>query len=919
MISKDRIIQETIQSIKSSHRNLAYFFLNVENPDWLEILNNKGLFKFSDNEDKDDRFHEWPQLFFLEKIAEKIVKKEIVDEKIINLLYQIITTTNYKTTDYFSNRILFKIYYSIPIHMLSSQNIEFTFEFIFKKVHNDRAMDGLFLQEVIENILSLVDKDESLTSLQLFLERSFSFIEKDDFDKYKLKYFDSYNIDRLVSKLEEMNTINSSFEGSANIAIIALINNLGTILKEDEEIDRTTIYWRSAVPLNSQTKYSDSAQSHYIYLIYTISKLLLNSNKKDFLSTLYSQNFISIKRIIVALATDFPELIGCSKIMKIYDELKLSGQYRYEMYHYLEKYFDNLPKKYQKRILEEINKIEITKSNDKEDDRRYLAYEKLRWLTALKNSKNKNAKNILNENLNLNNNKSPLHPEYSTYIDGGWVSNESPTTIDEMAKMSDEELFSFVTTFEEKNKYTGPSKSGLSQNLQKLLEKSYQKSIYFLNNIEELEYIYVSAIYDSLQKGWKEDKTTPLSLAINSSVTLLHSQKVKNDLKSNAPKLKWAISSIVSFYQSGTARDNNAFPEKYNDQIKSILIHLLELIEPDTELVISSDYFTRAINELRGKIWESLILLTLRNCRLRNNQNKTFNNEWLVLAKYLTKCLNDKSIFDYSLHALIGRYFRQFLFMNENWVYENIELLIPKDENRNECRIAFMDGWAYITVYIPRLYTKLKNQNLLMDYLRLKDNKRDRYQQSRVIDMALLAALYDNDFTIIQNIVKSMIKEEWSHTFNSLVTIIKNSKEDDLTLNKEKIIRSFISHYKDHRNIVKKDHLKSLDNTLITFSDINNPLVEEVLNISILQIESAWEFNDIVEFFFNHLDSDPKKVSELFLKSLELAAELPSYPEDKIQKIAMEVKNSDSKKFRRLCDLYTEKFLNGGILKDICD
>ena len=908
MNRKQKVIKEAIEVIESSHRNKVYFFTKATNPEWLRVLDEKGYFEYKDDPSADEKYHKWPQLFFLENIGKQIRDGKVTDASILELYVNVLRKCNFETEDYFSNRVLFKCYYSIPISLLKVEDITISFAKVFAKIHTNRSVDGIFLQEVFEGVIKQLDDNDPLDSIVAFVENYLSYKKiEGDYDKFKLKNLDSYNIKEIIKKSAGIKHLEPKYCKFGVEVIKKITSLLIEILNTDSDLDKTSSIWRTAVPLNSQTEYSDSAQSTYMLLLYEISKLLLKCQ------------YACVRRVVIALATIYPEKISNLEIFKIVDEVELSSNYRYELFHYLRKHFDSLLDVQKDKIISLIDSLTEEKSGDEEDDKRYLAYKKLRWLSAIKKSTYKNVKDMVTANLAITKERMPEHPEYSTYMSSGWVTNESPITEEQIAGMTVSDLLDYVKSFKETDKFRGPTKSGLSQSLQSHFEGSPERATEFLNNLSSIDYTYISSVFCSIKKAWEEKKVVPYSLAIERAHKLIMTPEFNQDLKDDAPRVQWAVSSIVSFLRSGTSNDDNAFEAEYITKAKDILVKFLDLIVPDEGIVVSSDYFTRAINETKGKIWEALILLVLRNCRLKHHEKEDFTTDWKELADLIFASLKNTKKDDLSLFAHIGRYYRQFLFMGGDWIYDNLSLLLPDGGEKLSCRLAFLDGFSYVTVYISKMYEALKSNNNLIEYLRHKRDERDRSLQSRVIDLAVLAAMFDGDFDILKQVVEDKIVKEWKHFFSAIASIVRSFKDEDIFQKAKPLIKLFLDEFSKNSGLVTKEHLQTVDDLLRVINDPNDDLVESVIKIAAGNYASPWEFNDVIDFLHKCLEQHPKKVCELFVIAINHSVVVPSYPEEKITAICTKMKSIGMmREFRDICDRYSSSFLNGGVLESLC-
>ena len=941
MTDKEKNIEQILDLLEDE-KDRIYFFQKIRSPRWFLPLKKKRLFEIVDgkkNTQNAKEYHPWPPIFYLEHIANEIFKKKLSDRKIIEDLVSVVTSSfdkleNIQNFDYIKIRT-FQILFLIPHCYLEVDNVVEAFSF-FEKIpgHSSR---NIFSQEALENLIKNLDEtSHSKDIVSKYIELVFDYqrINHEMFgEQYELLYFDRYDFrgDKLKELKEQIFNLYQLDEKNKELiesAIQIFDEKLNNFLTEDKELDESNGRWRPAVKEHYQNRSHYSAPSLFLGILFFLSSWQLkNKGNLNKLDEWAKSQFITFKRLYLALAIEFPEIIPIEKSYKVFMSEsfdKMEGA-RYERYYYLKNFYSELLETQKEQVVCGINKI-----NHGEKEANIV--KQLEWL---------HASHALKKDFENTNNKKSVHP-HPEFSDSGYfhglrtVHCISPLLKDDMFKMQPNELIEYLKQkkFDPVEEWKRPRQIGLAENLKEYIKhKSIADTKTMVGNLLELDYIYVATILDGLVELWKEKKTIPYELALEKIRDLVKNDTFVEQLSDEYSDTSSVISSVSKFIEAGVTNNKHCFKNETYGLSFEILKTLFKNVKVKSN-VSTNDALARARNEPKGQVIEALICLTSWQCKYEGEKSSEHENAWENLKELIKLEIGEEG--ESSLHAILGCHSGWLSNMEEDWFYENLEKMTPDAKKHDgeppggKVCSAFMDGFSYTNVYIPKMYKELRSRGILEAYLRHEKEEKswnkNNELHNRIIDFGLIAYVSEDDEDLVELILEGKRESEWSYLFNSIANIYggeKNSEHFPEYLDKIKNLLKKVFKVKEEPDNGWKQHFFGLDYVLELFDDLSDNgvrhIIENIIKLVSEHAEDDLNLYSIIDYLHGHKDEHCKIVGELYVVMLEKTSFAPCYPEDKIQGICeklLEAKEQVS--LAKICKVYEEKTVNCEPIRDIC-
>lgn len=938
---KDHIVSEMAKLIKSNPRDEALFFEEEKNHHWFKALIPYDFFKPTTIkarviEGESSHYPYWPQGIYIESIAKQIYERKISDENFIEIYIGVLRELFVAKDNLWAVRAIFRSVFLIPAKHLSVDDVVKTFKMIEDVANSNRFIEFDVHESYFHIITNYEDNDHDRTILREFIKHLLcsKFEDRFDIKERKLIFFKDHGFQHFSEKFfkETKNKKESLF-----VDIITVVTEL---LSEDlmnDDIDRSTTLWRPAVESNYQNQFRDSAPSIFIAILYEVSKILLDKGiVPSELQNWKTSDKNTFVRIYIALVTDYPEILDRNECANKIHSFGLRSQLRHEAYHFLNRNFDFLSTSNQASLLEAVRNLPST-ANDENDPRNPLisAWEKMKWLQAIKHSKIQDAKQLFEETFKVTNFELD-HPDFDSYMSSVKWGFDSPLSLEDFDQFNPSEIIQKISEFKDsKDKFGVPLAEGLYRTFENFVVKEPVKCSLLIQEILTLPATYVSSLFDGYTKCWIEKRFVPVDDLIDLAITAFNNESFLKQLVDKNSKARWAANSIFRFISAGVRDDEKAFDPKLNAKCYEVLRLAVEHVKPDEDYIGSSDALTRAINEPRGVLFESAVLLALRQARLsydkKNNtivNEQEFGNAWSNLFDIIKGPLESQDEQEVSLHAHLGAFYRQLMFLNKDWLYKHFDLVCPSDSQKPEIWSSFIQGFCYVTVYMKEMYCLLNSNGYLLKFLQLKidgqSGTRISNLQENIINLAIIAFLL-NDESFEEGLLKRILElndeDQLNKVIRSLPRLVEKNENHEILLQARKLVTYLL----DKFDLVqeKDKHKKSFEGIgwlLSIFSDPSDALVAKIIKGGALYSNPHLGNYEVVEYLEPFKESHTELIGTLFLELLKNSREYPTYPEEKIIGICDALKAKGKKELlATICRFYSDMLPRSNITKAICD
>lgn len=940
--ARDHAVSEMIKLLRNNPIDEAIFFEEESNNKWLTYLVPAGFFKVElvkplVQEGNSYYYPGWPQGVYLEKVAQNIHTKVIVDEEFIKFYINLLRTFFAIRENLWAIRAIFRSVYLIPSKYLEVKDISDSFDMI-ESMSKKNDFIELDLHESYFNLVKTIgfnDKERSvLKEYTKNLLRSKN-EEGSGYRERKLVFFKEYRFKNFVEKFLK---IQSDLGDHILFDTVEVANSLlGEHLK-DKDIDKTSVLWRPAVEPHSQNKFHDSAPSVLTGILYELSSISLSRGKLlEELQGWKKSKQIIFSRIYIALVTRFSQYLNPNECAIRILQLGLRTDFKHEIFQFLKEHFEHINQENQDAIIDSIAKLEDT-FTDVNDPRKPLmtAWKKMRWLQAIKDSSNPKVGSLYQETFKITNAEAE-HPDFNSFVSSTWVGPTSPLTLDELKKLAPSEIVEILINFKEKkDQFDEPSSEGLSRVLEEFVVSEPAESLTLVSNALKLPFIYQSALFDGYTKCFVDKpKLVQVKELLGLAKMIVMSEVFEKEVSDTGSKARWTANSIFRFISAGVRDDKNAFNPCLNFLCHEILEHAVKIVMPSKDYKGSSDAQTRAINEPRGVLFETAILLALREARLVYNvkdksskDSLEFKEVWDKLYRVIGPPLEAQNNLEVSLHAHLGSLYRQILFLNKDWLLNNIDLVCPPDISKDDLWSAFMQGFSYVNVNVKEMYQILYQKGHLLRFLRYNQDPEGQSLsrlgtlQERIIALALISFVLKTESLkagLVREILDFEDANEWNRMIHLIPQIIGKKPSKSILTQTKKLISYIVEKFENVEDRLKwKRHFSSLGWTLQIFKDPKDPLVKKIINIEAFYTNDYWDHHEIVDYLESYKVSHTETVGRLFLELIRGGKGYPGYPEDKIKAICFSLKQAGyTELLADVCSVYSRKAPNSLLTKEI--
>lgn len=324
----------------------------------------------------------------------------------------------------------------------------------------------------------------------------------------------------------------------------------------------------------------------------------------------------------------------------------------------------------------------------------------------------------------------PDYPSFLSYgyTGVGWVSSKSPTDLDQL---SAEEIVSELRKTLPFDSLDEPSHEGLARALKGAISANPERMApmaldLFAPDIPPIHTYYALwGFRDAWNAGRKFDWAPVLTLcdAVSHTIENVDAHGAPPDTEPGYWDRTYANArtSVADLLQAGVARDDHAIPQEQLEQVRNILLALVDDPNPTPEYEArwSKGYPRRvldfALNVTRGRAVEALIQYALHFARLnaqqqsegRESQARQPRMEGAVRDKLTVKL--DKQV-DPSLavHSLFGKYLPNLHYLDQTWLVAHLEDIFPRRSDMTAYWEAAWEGYLFRSDFFGYLYESLK-------------------------------------------------------------------------------------------------------------------------------------------------------------------------------------------------------------------
>lgn len=692
---------------------------------------------------------------------------------------------NYRTWVQFS-----KILSNLPPNLISLKDIDLVEYWL-----SDKFETGLLLEGLSNWILLLLDQDtgHSRQLVVTLLDKIYTFtfdskkLGSTDSVEAKFKYH-SYAFDQFIEK--------TCFKVGQVIgldAITLLQKRLETILQRQND-DLYSALWRPAIEEHSQNMSREDAVES-VLISFRDALLGLTSSYSEtteaYIKQLLTSEYNVIKRVAVHVISEHFDIWNDSTNPILVQSPFFTYHFQHEVWRLLDKNFDKFSSPQKKETYNIINQIVIKGDNGQHNDRA-TAFQKLNWLTAIKDKDNE-ALQLYDQEVAIAG-QVPEHPGFSCYSSSSAVLHKSEVSVLEMASIPTAELVIILNEYEQppQRRHDGPSIEGLAKEFRAYVKTKPSEIINDLELLKSLRLIFIYELIEAYSDLWNKPSLTSTldwNKGWNKLIGFYCDLVLKkdfwgeeNNLESSAfvANRSWIVGSIGRFIESGCREDDHAFDSTLIEPSKDLLIALLSR-QAGNKFEEDSNAVSIAINSPRGKCIEALINLALFSCRQAKKNNKSHEEAWKLFEPFFTQELTKADNGEYEFSTLGTNYLRNFIYLSSQWVTSNLPDLFCQ-ENKVAWRFA-MQGYSYVNKLVPSVYEYLKDQELffmVLDDAVLEKRVKERFIQLMVISYLQGRESLEENGCLLKHLIDRQQTLELQHLIRFAWSTRASDENDEL-------------------------------------------------------------------------------------------------------------------------------------------
>ncbi|MDP3929210.1 MAG: hypothetical protein Q8R57_09320 [Bacteroidota bacterium] len=514
--------------------------------------------------------------------------------------------------------------------------------------------------------------------------------------------------------------------------------------------------------------------------------------------------------------------------------------------------------------------------------------------------------------------------ENKTHIKWG---DSSPLSKEEILKLKCIDIVNLIHSFKPKDRWEEPTISGLSISIGQAVEQNPLKFSEDIHQFKDVYYIYIYHIINGFHEAWRSKRTFNWGKVLKFLSIYINSEKFKNGQLSlendswNATS-DLIIGSTANLLSEGMQSDLNVFEKELLPFSKNILLDLVSRLDPKEDKKQSKmDYPTYSLNSTTGKVIKACIDYALRIAR--NNYTQDENVKWDNETKGLFESAFENNIIDF--YILTGWYYRQFYFLDSNWILEKIKIYSKIDE---KYWLAFIGGLTFSSSPLNKSIYDIFYQH----YERLISN--NFYNKNYFIQGAIshIVAFQFWGFESLKkpSLLKLLIDK---NNVNSILELVNNISQhekyfqelktkDEVKILEDKILEIWIllaNKYENSETEEAQKVLSSLSNFLSLFSTLDETVSNLVLK-SIKNLKTNYQYHNFLEILYNKREKgnpiDMAKYIAIILNNIQFSNYFSSNDKDLIiDLVSFLYKNNQKSIANEFCNKMMK--LGNDFLRDI--
>lgn len=909
---------------KESYR--AYIFRNLRNADWLKHLYLNRCFQKYPNPRPVEVPHQtgyytiphWDALYYLEWVALQV--GEQTDEEISSTLMKIVRSVSdfrdendERIDNYGTDWVFVKIMAALPIEFLEVQDMDRIGVYLRSKW---RA-SGLVGSEIGKSLLPKLLNEEAtpLATRLLTIVIDYDIREREG-RKELVPLMDEYWFNELMEN------------NKAAIRALFPLRAAGIVLDKIDQIVSTDNRQFNAVQILAvEAHHQNPFATGYQNILVRAARDFLDSapdkepqKTQVLLQHLLGREHPIFPRIALhVISTHWPKYSALFwPLLK--SELLTNVSLGHELYQLLK----NNQAHFSPRELDEIIDWIETREywspkdgfKDEQQERTTRAYQKLEWLTALKESNYQKAIDKYEEYLALAG-QEPEHPGFPVWMGEVQVGSISPIEVADLLQKDNKEIAKYLLDYRDEGKrYGKPSREGLADAFKAAVTNDPQKFSADLSLFLELPPYYLFYLLWAFKDAWDAKRDFDWQAVLSFCLDLVQTHEFWiGPSKKDRFYPGSLVSRVADLIEVGTKDDSHAFSPSLLPLAEELLLILMEKAE--SVLSQGPNLVTAVLNSPKGRVFAATINYSLRYARLRRDEEPSAR--WAPAIKEEFTRRLDRS-FDPSIEfsVTLGEYLANLAYLDRNWLLTHINEIFPKD-NEIHWRAA-MTGYFWLGRLYRDLYEILRGKG---HYAKaLATDFEDPHVRERVIQRLTIAYLWGVEELADPESLFTRLVTAWNPDDLGKIVSYLWMQRDALSTDQRTTVlslwRYLFAHYHDRGELDDDEaNLVSDLSKFAVYLDTIDPESLRWLLFSAPYVERTHNTWFFVECLDRLVSVSPHEVGLIYIEMLENGI-YPDYDQAHITHTVEALYTEGEKGLAdRICNLYgSERYY---FLKDIYD
>ena len=665
--------------------SIIYFFNNLQDSAWLDILIRAGKFHkvpapIQDAKKGNNVYPLWPESRYLARMAAS------ESNKVLEEILQLPNTEDIRIHEDIADAAL-----AMPANLAT--------KLVPKIITWFESQSQLLLPEKLGKLISHLAQGGQVGEA-LHLTRSLLAISPDPImpSEPKARFDDWYYEQILIKHIPDL--VKVAHERALTLFCDLLYDAISISLnKKDDEKSDYSFIWRPAIEDHNQNQ-PHGLKSMLVSAVRDTAESLMDKKGESIFEAVEVRPFKVFQRIGLHLRRKWPQVDAkgtASHVIEFttFDDLDLHHEY----FHLLHEQFTNFSPKIQHAYL-----ALVTKGPNQEEGERYMhhwQYAKLWPIHEFLDTKWRKQFHVLNDKFG-----DLKHPDFESYI-GVEIGDKSPKGVEDLHSMKFDELISFLKIWvAPKDTFMGTSSRGLGQKLTALVASKPESFAVEAWKFQEVKPTYVHALLLGFHEAVKSENNFQWLHVIE----LCH--WITNQPSDDDSDFDWAMTrkTIGMLFSAAFESDTLGIPFALRTKVWEVLSSLTNDSNPTPEHEqqyggSNMNPAMLSINTTRGSAMHAVVRYALwvrRQIELKSNGKEHIKHgfdempEVREILDYHLKPSHDPAL---AIRAVYGQWLPWLVKLDSQWTAQNLSNIFPKERGFQKLRDA---AWAtYLTFCAP--------------------------------------------------------------------------------------------------------------------------------------------------------------------------------------------------------------------------